>query len=70
MLINPSKAESLLKIPTQKLEATPFDNFFKHKHFIISGTHNQTQLLVFSGAPHTPLINHQLSSKPIHFSWS
>ena len=48
----PSKAESLLKISAQKLEATPFDNFFKHKHFIISGTPKQTRLQIFRSTPH------------------
>ena len=43
---------SLLKISTQKLEATPFDNFFKHKLFIISGAPKQTRLQIFRSTPH------------------
>ena len=53
MLINPSKAGSLLKIATRKMEATPFDNFFKHKLFIISGAPKQTRLQIFRSTPHT-----------------
>ena len=45
---------SLKKITTRKMEATPFDNFFKHKHFIISGTPKQTRLPIFRSTPHAP----------------
>ena len=54
MLINPSKVESLLKIATRKMEATPFNNFLKHKHFIISGAPKQTRLQIFRSTPHAP----------------
>ena len=45
---------SLKKITTRKMEATPFDNFFKHKHFIISGAPKQTRLPIFRSTPHAP----------------
>ena len=31
------QVESLLKITTWKMEATPFDNFFRHKHLALDG---------------------------------
>ena len=54
MHINSVKVESLLKITAWKMEATPFDNFFKHKHFIISGAPKQTRLQIFRSTPHAP----------------
>ena len=50
----PQQGRVSLKNRSRKLEATPFDNFFKHKHFIISGTPKQTRLQIFRSTSHAP----------------